>query len=394
MKARKPILILAAAAAFLIICLGAGALPADEGAPSDEELRDEIERQTEALDLAPLEEYFAELGSFTGEGMTSAEDFIAEYAGADPGGRPLDLWEILKARAKRELGRAAGAISSLASAAMLTALSGVVGDKGIKPILSFALSCTAAALAAGAFASLAGTAYDAVREAGKLTECAAPVMSALLVSMGSASSAGSFRPLMAFLSGTVVSLVEKAALPVVIAGGVFSIADAITDGKRVAELVKLCRTAAKWLLGLISTFYMGAAAVSGMTVAARDGVSLRTAKYAIDKLVPVVGNMVGGTVDAVMGCALLVKNGVGIAVILILLSRIARPLVVLAAGSLIFRAASAVCQPAADPNTVRLFSNAADTTSLLFACAAVTGAMLALTVLVFIASGGVTAGLW
>jgi stage III sporulation protein AE len=104
--------------------------------------------------------------------------------------------------------------------------------------------------------------------------------------------------------------------------------------------------------------------------------------------------MVSGTVDTVMGCALLIKNGVGAIAILILVSVLARPLVILAAGIFVFRLAAAVSQPAADERTVRLFSNAAETVSLLFACVVSAGCMMAVTMLVFIASGGISAGLW
>ncbi|MBR0135946.1 MAG: stage III sporulation protein AE, partial [Clostridia bacterium] len=247
---------------------------------------------------------------------------------------------------------------------------------------------------AGMLASLCGIASAAVKSIGDLVAATMPIISALLVSIGAPASAGVFRPLMTFLSGTVVITICGAVLPLTLACGITAVADSLTEGSRFAELVKLLKKSVKWLLGLISTVYFGMTAVRGMTVAAYDGVSVRTAKYAVDKLVPVVGGMVSGTVDTVMGCALLIKNGVGAIAILILVSVLVRPLVILAAGIFVFRLAAAVSQPAADERTVRLFSNAAETVSLLFACVVSAGCMMAVTMLVFIASGGISAGLW
>ena len=95
-----------------------------------------------------------------------------------------------------------------------------------------------------------------------------------------------------------------------------------------------------------------------------------------------------------MGCALLIKNGVGTVAIIILLTIIIRPAIVLAAGVFIFRISAALCQPVADTRVVKLFSGASEITSYLFACVAVSGCMFALTMLVFIAAGGISAGLW
>ena len=95
-----------------------------------------------------------------------------------------------------------------------------------------------------------------------------------------------------------------------------------------------------------------------------------------------------------MACALLIKNGVGAVALLILLSILIRPLVLLVSGMLIFRVSAALCAPAADPRVTRLFKNAADAVGGLFACTAVTGAMIMLTVLVFVTSAGISAGLW
>lgn len=377
--------------------LVAAALPfsaAAEGAPGDDDVADELKRQTDELELDGWDEYLDRIASLVDPSAASMKEIVlrlSEEGGLSGPGAVVEMGgKVLREEAKRT----AAAAAALAAAALVTSFAGLVSDEGMKRLLSTLLLTAAVTLTAGMYLDFAKTAADSVGEAERIAEKAAPVMSALLVSLGAESSAGLFRPLMVFLSDSVIAVIEKAELPLVLAGGVFAIVDALTDGAALSKTVRLIARLSKWLLGLVSVFYFGMTAVQGLTVATRDGVSLRTAKYAIDKLVPVVGGMVSGTVDSVMGCALLVKNGVGLAVILILLAVLFRPLVKLAAGIFVFRLAAAISEPAADPRAARLFSNAAEMTEHLFACAAVTGTMLALTVLVFIASGGVTAGLW
>ncbi|MBR6007298.1 MAG: stage III sporulation protein AE [Clostridia bacterium] len=385
---RRVFAVLAAVFAALMLAVPAFA---EEG---DEDISDELERQTDALELDGWDEYYGLLAPLVDPSAASLRELVLKLSESGAGPGPEGLYgtalSLLKEEAKRVLASAA----VLAAAALVTSLAGLVEDKGMKQLVSTLLLTASVSLTAGLFTGMARTAADSIGRVGELSERAAPVMSTLLVSLGAQSSAGLFRPLMVFLSETVIVVINRAELPLVLAGGVLAIADAVTDGGALSKAVRLISKASKWLLGLISVFYFGMTAVQGLTVAARDGVSIRTAKYAIDKLVPVVGGMVSGTVDSVMGCALLVKNGVGLALILILLAILFRPLLSLAAGAAVFRIAAAVSEPAADPRASKLFSNAAEMTEHLFACTAVTGTMLALTVLVFIASGGVTAGLW
>ena len=82
-----------------------------------------------------------------------------------------------------------------------------------------------------------------------------------------------------------------------------------------------------------------------MTAATYDGVTMRTAKYAASSLVPMVGGMVSGTMDTMLGCALLVKNAAGLAAILLTMSVVLMPVLRLVAQMFLLRLASALAEP-------------------------------------------------
>ena len=65
-------------------------------------------------------------------------------------------------------------------------------------------------------------------------------------------------------------------------------------------------------------------AIQGLTGSTYDGVTLRTAKFAMDKFVPVVGGMFSGTMDTLIGCSLVVKNGVGVMGLILIACKMAR----------------------------------------------------------------------
>lgn len=390
------------AALFLRACPASAGIaprtePPVEAAPSAEplapELSDELSRQTELLDLSPWERYFADAGAFLGRSFQSVDEALlslAEGGGEEPGG----ILNAILAVALRELRPALASCAVLVLAGLLTALASGVPDEGIKGALTLALLAVCAGAALDRFISLARTASETVSMTNEFAQSTLPIVSTLLTVTGAEAAQGLFRPLMSFLSGTVIAVISRAALPLSCACGMLRAADPIAGGGRLAGASRLISRAVKWLLGLVSAVYFAVTQVRGLNAAARDGVAIRTARYAIDRLVPVVGSMVSGTVDGVMACSLLIRNGAGTLALILLFSAAVRPLAVLGLGALGFRAAAALCRPACDQRVFSLYSGLADTAAELFACTAAAVLLVTLTLCVFLASGGSAAGLW
>ncbi len=172
-----------------------------------------------------------------------------------------------------------------------------------------------------------------------------------------------------------------------------TVLNGLTDGLKLERWIRLLHKTAKWLLGLLTAVYTASAAVCGVGASYADGVRLRTAKYAVDKLIPAVGGMVTGAADAVRSAALLLKNGAGTAALIILFGVLLRPALALFCGMLAFRITAAVSEPFADERIPKMLDGIADTVSLMFACAAASAAMFTVTVLMMISAGGVFAAL-
>ena len=355
----------------------------------DEEVEYELLRQIEEAGLDPLSEYLEDISSFTGEDFESVDKMIFELSERGFSGGVSGVFESIKAVLTTELRKAASPLAALTAAALLTLFSETVSDEGVKHVLSVILGLSSAALCIGSLSVLFNNVYSVINETAELAQRTVPVVSALMIASGSEL----FSPILLFLSGTVISLIKGIIMPLIIAEGAVSAAGALTDRSGFDGLLKLIGKTVKWLLGLISVVYLGTVSVRGITGSVRNGVLLRSSKYALDKLVPSANGLVSGTVDTVLGCALLIKNGTGIALVMILISRVLRPVFGLLAGMLIFRAAAAISGPLADKRIVKLYGNAADTVSNMFTCAAVSASMLAVTLFVMIASGGSSLGI-
>ena len=266
------------------------------------------------------------------------------------------------------------------------------GMSGVNEIAGFVCQCFAIGVAMVSFLSLADLARDAIERTSTFVELAFPALLTLLTAGGGIASAGIFQPAMTMLCSGVSVALQTVVLPVILMGGVFGMLNNITGKVQLGQFFNLSKTIAKWMIGLISTLYFSVTSLQGLTAAAFDGVSIRTAKFALDKMVPIVGGMVSGTVDTVLGCAVLVKNAVGVAAILIAFGIVIVPLIRIGIGMLSFRLAAAVCEPIADARIPKMLSSLADVLTYLFAAAASLSIMFMITVGLIMGAGNAAIG--
>lgn len=263
---------------------------------------------------------------------------------------------------------------------------------GVNEIAGFVCQCFAIGVAMVSFLSLADLARGAIERTSTFVELAFPALLTLLTAGGGIASAGIFQPAMTMLCSGVSVALQTVVLPVILMGGVFGMLNNITGKVQLGQFFNLSKTVAKWMIGLISTLYFGVTSLQGLTAASFDGVSIRTAKFALDKMVPIVGGMVSGTVDTVLGCAVLVKNAVGVAAILIAFGIVIVPLVRIGIGMLSFRLAAAVCEPIADARIPKMLASLADVLTYLFAAAASLSIMFMITVGLIMGAGNAAVG--
>jgi stage III sporulation protein AE len=180
-------------------------------------------------------------------------------------------------------------------------------------------------------------------------------------------------------------------LPMLLAAGVLTIVDGLSDKLKVGRTVKLLHKSVKWLLGLLTTVYIAVTVVGGMTAGAADGISVRTAKYAIDRLVPAAGGMVTGAADAVLGSSALLKNSAGTVAIILAAAVIAKPMLTVAGGMFALRITSAICEPFSDERIPKMLDGIAETVSYLFAAVAAVTGMFVISLVVMLLTGNALA---
>lgn len=217
-----------------------------------------------------------------------------------------------------------------------------------------------------------------------------PLLVTLLAAVGGTASAAFFQPAVVAASGTMTSLVQNVTLPFAVGMAVLTMIGSLCENLKLSRLCNLFKQVAHWTLGFSFTVFIGVMMVQGMGTAAVDGVSIRTAKYAIDNFIPIVGGMFADTVDTLVGCSLLIKNAVGVLGLLLLVGKLLTPMLQTVCTMFLYSATAAVLEPVADSPLSRLIGDFSSVYSLLFIIQLSVGAMFLLLVAQMLVVGNLT----
>lgn len=379
-------------AALLAVCLLLIFFPAEARAEVPEEIREGVQ---DAIDMAELDSWESIFYSLPEEvraiwGGADINEIVSMYSLGEGKFLGLDLQNGLLGIFKSILPDMLPLLISLLAVAIISGILRAMSDagmSGLNDVAGFVCQCFAIGIALTGFLSLALLARDCIEQTTAFIELAFPVLLTLLTAAGGIASSGIFQPAMAMLCSGVSVALQNVVMPVILAGCVMGVLNNITGRVQLGQLFNLSKTCAKWLIGLLFTLYFAVTSLQGMTASAFDGVSIRTAKFAIDKLVPIVGGAVSGTMDTVLGCAMLVKNAVGIAAIFLAFSIVCVPLLRIAAGMLSFKLAAALSEPIGDPRIPKMLAALGDVLTYLFAAALSLSVMFIITVGLIMGAG-------
>lgn len=374
---RSLMLLLAAA---LALCFSQTAR-AEEPEVSDLSVEEGVSRWLDEIDWGDWEEELRRLpeevrGLWNGLGSRDMARRIAESGDAgDPFSENGKTLEALSGLLSKELKSAAGFFALLLGVIMLSgACMALTGDKSLRvaEVGGMVCRCMLLMIVLTSFSALARSTVGCIGSLGAFMELSAPVLMTLLTAMGGTASVGVFQPAMSLLCTTVTGVVERIIVPLALCGGVLGLIDRLSERMRVGEFAGLLQSASKWTVGVLTTVYVAATSIRSMTAAAFDGVSIRAARYAAGSMVPMFGSLVSGSFDTMLGCAVLVKNAVGLTSMLLVAGTIALPMLRLLAYLLLLRVSAAIAQPLAGAQQAAMLKAGAGMIgSLLSACTAV-----------------------
>lgn len=231
---------------------------------------------------------------------------------------------------------------------------------------------------------------DAISKMTGFMQALLPTLLALLAAVGGISSSAMFQPLLFTCITLITTFIKVFVMPLVLFSAVMSILNNLSGSVNISKLASLLKQIAVGALGLVLTGFTGVLAVQGIASASIDGVTIRTAKFAVDNFIPIVGNFLSEAFDAVVSCSLILKNGIGIAGFIILLIICSFPLIKMFSIVLIYKVASALIQPILDNQMVQCLNDMSNAIMILLTCVISVAVMFFMALTVIMGVGNMT----
>lgn len=210
-----------------------------------------------------------------------------------------------------------------------------------------------------------------------------PMLLTMMAAVGGSAGSALMQPAVVASASAMTSLISGVTVPLAVASGVLC----MIRVQRLAEFTQQC---AVWSLGIGFTVFIGVLTTRSVTAAAIDGVTLRTAKYALNNLVPFVGGLFADTVDTLVGSGMLVQSALGVTGLIVIASRAVLPLCQTLAAAMLYKLASALMQPVSDGSLAGCIHDFAKVLMLLFVLQLSAAAMYLMLIAQLIAVSGFT----
>ncbi|HEY8361430.1 MAG TPA: stage III sporulation protein AE [Tissierellaceae bacterium] len=213
-----------------------------------------------------------------------------------------------------------------------------------------------------------------------------PILLTLLTATSGPNTKILFHPLILIIVNFVGILIKNIILPLIFFSFVVSIISNISNRLEFSKLSELVRQVIAVVISVALTLFIGIITIYGFG-SKIDGLTIRTAKFAVDTFIPIVGGFLSDAVEAVVSYSAILKNGIGFIGLMILLLICVTPIMKVFAVLVVYKLISAVIQPIASSNLIEFFSQVGKSLSLVLISLISAGTMFFITITIIVETG-------
>lgn len=250
---------------------------------------------------------------------------------------------------------------------ILKSISDSLENKSISTITYYVQYILIVTLIMSNFSDIINMTKNAIQNMVGYSQTLIPILMTLLLTTGSVASVSVIEPIILFLVNFISNIFEVFIIPLVLISTSISIVSKISDKIQIDKISKFMKSSIVWGLGVVLTLFVSIISLDGTLTSSVDGITAKTAKAAVSNLIPVVGKILGDSIDTVIGCSNILKNAVGIVGVLVIIGICIMPIIKLAVLTISYHLAAAVCQPIADEKIVKLLDEMGGTFKVLLA---------------------------
>ena len=224
---------------------------------------------------------------------------------------------------------------------MLKSLSSSFGEKAVSNLGTMVCTCLIIGLCLGNFT----TTFNLCKDAVNTMTYTIPILIPLLIAIGGTVSGSVLSPVITGATAAVNTMLSNLILPAVFISTIFFMVNSMTEKDYVNKLAVFIRGAATFACGISVTFFAGITAVQSFVTESADGVLADTARYSISNFVPIIGGFASDSVDMMLLCVNIIKNGIGVLGVIVIIVLLALPLIKMLAIAVVYKITAIITEP-------------------------------------------------
>lgn len=302
------------------------------------------------LELGEMEDFLQEQEGETGLDMSFTKllkSFLSGGGGVDFG----KLWEWFVSRCfgavQKNKSYLAQMLILLLAFAMLQGISGIFADSFLSDISFLAVYFLFLYNALRIFASMQEIVYSCMEKIADFTLLIQPVFCMAMIFSSGISSASLTYEMTLLVLYLVQNLLQKLLLPLVFLFLITQFANFAWREEHFSSLAKLLESGVGLAQKVLVTFILGMNLIQGMVAPALDQLK-KTAAIRTVGLIPGLGGAMNAVSEMLLGTGLLIKNCVGVTVIVLLVLLCAKPLLEIGILAFVYRLLAALAEPVTD----------------------------------------------
>ena len=194
-----------------------------------------------------------------------------------------------------------------------------------------------------------------------------PLFISLSISTGNITAATGIQSVILVSINIITTFINQILIPIIIVATVIGIISNISDEVHMNRLSKYMKSTIIWILCIFLTIFTCVLSLESNLGQGIDQFTSKTTKTAVSTFVPVVGKILGDTVESVLGCTNIIKNAVGTLGVIGTIFIAATPLIRVGLTTLFIYLISGLAEIVADEKIVYVLEQMGDSCKVLLA---------------------------
>lgn len=252
--------------------------------------------------------------------------------------------------------------------ALLKNLQDSFNNESISQVAFYACYALIIIILSKSFIISLSVAQNVINDVSNFMNALLPILVTMIALAGGVTQAATMDP---FVIGAVIlipKIYTNVIIPMILMGFVLEFANNISEEHKITNLCKLMKQCIMWFQGIIVTAFIALLTIRGITSNTMDAVTLKTAKFAVDNFIPILGKTFSDAITSVAGYSLIIKNAISSIGLVVVLLIMLYPIIKLVLMTLIYKISAALVEPVSDSRITKSLEAAGNSMVLIISC--------------------------